>query len=138
MGGVALACLAGRSDAAESRLKVAIPPRAYADALIDLGLQANVSILGTSNCGLGGRTTLAGQFTLNEALARLLAGAPCRYRIVDARTVRITAAPVAASEAPTPEPPRPPALVSEVVAGWREALHVAGLLEILARHAGRE
>eukprot|EP01041_Mallomonas_annulata_P033378 gene33378-55995_t len=34
MGGVALACLAGRSDAAESRLKVAIPARAYADARV--------------------------------------------------------------------------------------------------------
>lgn len=115
LGGVALACLAGRADAAEPRLRVAIPPRGYADALIDLGLQANISILGTSNCGSGGRTSLAGQFTLDDALARLLSGAPCRYRIVDVRTVRITAAPVVVPEAPTIELPRPPALVAEVV-----------------------
>ena len=105
LGGVALACLAGRADAAESRLRVAISPRAYADALIDLGLQANVSILGTSNCGSGGRASLVGQFTLSDALARLLAGAPCRYRILGARPVRITAAPVVTPEGQAIDPP---------------------------------
>ena len=115
LGGVALACLAGRADSAEARLRVAIPARSYADALIDLGLQTNISVLGTSNCGSGGRTSLSGRFTLDEALARLLSGAPCRYRIVDPQTVRITAEPPL-QPPPTPAPPpRPPALVAEIV-----------------------
>lgn len=110
LGGVALACLAGRADAADPRLRLAIPPRSYSDALIDLGLQASVSILGTSSCGTAGRVALTGRFTLDEALTRLLDGAPCRYRIIDARTVRITsaaaepAAPPPAREAPGPHP----------------------------------
>ncbi len=116
LGGVALACLAGRADAADPRLRLAIPPRSYSDALIDLGLQASVSILGTSSCGTTGRVALTGRFTLDEALDRLLDGAPCRYRIIDARTVRITSA-AAEPAAPPParEAPRPPSLVTEVV-----------------------
>ncbi|WP_293908143.1 TonB-dependent receptor [Phenylobacterium sp.] len=116
LSGVALACLAGRADAADARLRLSIPPRPYADALIDLGVQANVSILGTSACGGGGRAELAGAFTLDEALTRLLAGAPCRYRIVDARTVRIV--PYLTLETPASaqhEPPRAPSLVAELV-----------------------
>ncbi len=115
LGGVALACLAGLADAAEARLKVAIPPRSYADALIDLGLQTNISVLGTSNCGSGGRTSLSGRLTLDEALTRLLTGAPCRYRIVDPRTVRILAAAPAPSTPAPVDAPRPPALVAEII-----------------------
>jgi iron complex outermembrane receptor protein len=89
LGGVALACVAGRADAADARLRLQIPARSYADALIDLGLQANISILGTSACGAGGRVQLSGAYTLEQALDRLLDDAPCRYRIVDTRTVRI-------------------------------------------------
>lgn len=117
LGGVALACVATHAGAAASRLRVAIPPRTYADALIDLGLQANITILGTSTCGAGGRVRLSGDYTLQEALDRLLADAPCRYRIVDARTVRIFAAPPATPAPPPPpnDPARPPALVAELV-----------------------
>jgi outer membrane receptor protein involved in Fe transport len=107
--------VAGRAEAAEPRLKVAIPPRSYADALIDLGVQANVSILGTSACGAGGRTELRGAYTLDEALSRLLIGAPCRYRIVDSRTVRIIPYIVPAAPAPAREAPAGPALLAEVV-----------------------
>lgn len=116
LGGVALACVAGRADAAESRHRVQIPPRSYADALIDLGLQTNTSILGTASCGAGGRVELRGRYTLDEALARLLAGAPCRYRIVDSRTVRISVAPpVLKIPAEPGEPARAPVLVAEVL-----------------------
>ena len=89
LGGVALACGAGRAEAADARFQFSIPPRGYADALIDLGLQANVSVLGTACCGPGGRAALTGRYTLDQALSRLLAGAPCRYAVVDARTIRI-------------------------------------------------
>ncbi|MBL8554986.1 MAG: TonB-dependent receptor [Phenylobacterium sp.] len=97
------------------RLRVQIPPRTYADALIDLGLQANVSILGTAGCGPGGRVELSGRYTLEEALGRILAGAPCRYRIVDARTVRIAAAPPVLQLPPPREAPHAPTVVAEVM-----------------------
>lgn len=112
--GVALSCLAGRGEAAEARLRLSIPPRGYADALIDLGVQSNVSILGTAACGAGGRVELSGRFSLQEALERLLAGAPCDYRIVDAHTVRITAR-SAPPAAPRPAVEPPPSLLAEVV-----------------------
>ncbi len=116
LGGVALACLAGGAEAADARLRLAIPSRAYADALIDLGLQANISILGTANCGPAGRVSLSGRYSVREALDRLLDGAPCRYAIIDARTVRILAGARAAPDAPPDrEVVRAPALVSEVV-----------------------
>lgn len=115
LGGVALVCLAGRADAAEARLRLSIPARSYADALIDLGLQANISILGTSACGAGGRVQLSGGYTLEQALDRLLADAPCRYRIVDARTVRIIPMlPREPASAPR-EPARTQTVISELV-----------------------
>jgi iron complex outermembrane recepter protein len=115
LGGLALACAAGRVEAADARLRLSIPPRSYGDALIDLGVQANISILGTSNCGLGGRTQLQGRYRLDEALGRLLSGAPCHYSIVDARTVRIIPKLPASASAPAREPVRSTSLVAEVV-----------------------
>ncbi len=115
LGGIALASLAGRADAAEPRLRVAIPARSYADALIDLGVQANISILGTSACGPGGRTKLSGSYTLDDALARLLTGAPCAYRIIDARTVRITPQAQPQAAPATRETVQTQSLVAEVV-----------------------
>lgn len=112
LGGLALSLAAARADAAEARYRLSLSPRAYADALIELGVQANVSIIGTSSCGAGGRAGLVGILTLDEALNRLLADAPCSYRILDPRTVRI--APPAPS-APAAPPPRPATLVSEVL-----------------------
>lgn len=110
---MALTCGVGRAEAADARFRFSIPPRPYADALIDLGLQANVSVLGTTSCGPAGRAALTGRYTLDQALNRLLAGAPCRYTIVDARTVRIL--PAAPAPQPAREPARPPSLVAEVV-----------------------
>ena len=106
--------MAGRAEAADARLRFSIPTRSYADALIDLGLQANISILGTASCGPDGRAALSGRYTVREALTHLLDGAPCRYAIIDDRTVRILAG---APSAPPQvrDAPRAPALVSEVV-----------------------
>lgn len=114
LGGVALACLAGRAEAADARLRLSIPPRPYADALIDLGLQANISIVGTASCGAGGRAGLSGRYSVREALDLLLAGAPCRYALVDSRTIRIFTAPALQAAEPVRDT-RPPALVSEIV-----------------------
>jgi outer membrane receptor protein involved in Fe transport len=92
--GLCLLTLANRAEAAEARRRFAIPSKSYAEALIDLAVQANVSLLGASACGSGGARALAGRYTLGAALTRVLAGAPCAWRIVDAQTVRIT--PIAA------------------------------------------
>jgi outer membrane receptor protein involved in Fe transport len=88
--GLCLLTPADRAEAAEARRKFAIAPKPYSEALTDLAVQANVSLLGTSACGPDGRTGLSGRYTLSQALARLLAGAPCTWRIVDAKTVRIS------------------------------------------------
>ncbi|MET0274375.1 MAG: TonB-dependent receptor [Phenylobacterium sp.] len=110
LGGLGLSLLAAPSDAAEARYRLAIPAKPYADALIDLGVQANISIVGTSACGHSARVGISGVYTLEEALRQLLAAAPCAYRIVDPRTVRI-----GPPAAPAREAPRPPAFVAEVL-----------------------
>ncbi len=81
--------LAGPCAAAEPLHLFSIPQKSYRDALIDLALQAGISLLGASACGTAGQTGLRGRYTVDQALARLLARAPCSYRIVDARMVRI-------------------------------------------------
>jgi iron complex outermembrane receptor protein len=91
LAGLCLLTLASRAEAAEARRRFEIAPKPYAEALIDLAVQANVSLLGASSCGPGGRAGLAGRYSLSGALTRVLAGAPCAWRIVDAQTVRITA-----------------------------------------------
>jgi iron complex outermembrane recepter protein len=106
------ACLAGaclltpasRTEAAESRRRFDIAPKPYAEALIDLAVQANVSLLGASACGSAGQATLSGRYSLSDALALVLAGAPCTWRIVDAHTVRITAVAPAARLVGPPTP----------------------------------
>ena len=92
LGGLAIGLAASRACAFEARHRLSIPAKPYADALIDLGVQTNVSIIGTSACGAAGSAGLVGGLTLDEALTRLLAGAPCSYRILDPRTVRISPA----------------------------------------------
>jgi outer membrane receptor protein involved in Fe transport len=97
--------------AAGARYRLAIPAKPYAEALIDMALQANVSLVGASTCGAGRSPGLSGTYSLQQALTQLLAGAPCSYRILDPRTVRI--APLA--KAAPHEPVRAGAFVSEVV-----------------------
>jgi iron complex outermembrane receptor protein len=91
LAGLCLLTLADRAGAAEARRRFDITPKPYAEALIDLAVQANVSLLGASSCGTGGRAGLSGRYGLSDALARVLAGAPCSWKIIDAQTVRITA-----------------------------------------------
>lgn len=111
LGGLVLSLAGARALAAEARYRIVIPPKPYADALIELGVQSNVSIIGTSACGVGGQASASGALTLDQALSQLLAGAPCSYRILDPRTVRI------AEAAPkrTAEPVRVANLVAELL-----------------------
>lgn len=105
-------CLPAMAAAQTASYRLSIPAQSAAEAMIELGLQANISILGAQTC-TGATRTLSGQFTLNQALSRLAAG-HCAFQIVDARTVRLRALPPAPpprSEparraAPDPTPPR--------------------------------
>ena len=89
---VAALCLlvvATRAEAAGARRQFSIAPKPYREALIDLAVQADISLLDAQICGPGGRVSLRGAYTLDDALNHLLGGAPCSFRIVDASTVRI-------------------------------------------------
>ena len=115
LGGLCLLALVGRAEAAEARRRFEIAPKPYAEALIDLAVQANVSLLGASACGTGDAPGLSGDYVLSDALLLVLAGAPCSWRIVDAQTVRVTAL------APPPRATPPPTtLVTEVLVTARK------------------
>jgi iron complex outermembrane receptor protein len=117
-GGLCLLALAARAEAADARRHFAIPPKSYPEALIDLAVQADVSLLGASACGATGRTALKGTYTLDAALRRLLTGAPCSYRIVDAGTVRIL--PLAPSSPPAHQVTAAAPLVTELMVTARK------------------
>ncbi len=85
--GLAAALPAAAAEPAPPRFDIAAKP--YADALIDLALQANVSLLGAETCPGRAKLGLHGRMPLEAALARLLEGSGCRFRIVEPRTVRI-------------------------------------------------
>lgn len=98
--------------AAASRVRFSIEPKPYSEALIDLALQADVSLLGASACTVSASPGLRGSFTLEEALARLLADAPCTWRLLAARTVEIRPQAAAPEK---PDTPPPPTSVAEVL-----------------------
>lgn len=64
-----------------------------------MAVQADVSLLGASACGAALSAPLFGKLTLQDALARLLDGAPCAWRVVDPVTVRILPLPIASPQA---------------------------------------
>ena len=88
-----------RAEAAEARRRFDIPPKPYAEALIDLAVQANVSLLGASACGAGGRASLSRPLHPRRGPgADCWPARPAPGAIVDAGTVRIL--PLAAASPP--------------------------------------
>ena len=83
------------------RIHLSVGPKAYSEALIDLAVQANISMLGVTACKGASRTGLSGSYTLNEALETLLKDAPCTWRLAGRDAVQIT---------PKSMPPRKPEL----------------------------
>jgi len=83
-----------------------IAPKSYSNALIDLAVQAGISIGGVSAC-VGRSPGLSGRYSLTEALRRITAGAGCRFEIVDGHTVRMIAAPAGSSARTTVAATRP-------------------------------
>jgi outer membrane receptor protein involved in Fe transport len=96
LGGVLRSAAAGAAAAAlcaepahAAHLDLQIAPKAYSEALIDLALQAHVSLLDAQACPGQGDGLSGGFDSLAAALSRLLAGSGCGFRLVDARTVEI-------------------------------------------------
>jgi len=73
------------------RNHLAIGSKPYSEALIDLAVQANISMLGVTACQGVTHTGLSGFYTLSEALDRLLEGASCTWHLAGRNAVQITA-----------------------------------------------
>lgn len=110
---VVVACGIGapRAEAAPSRIQFHIEPKLYAEALLDLAQQANVTLIGAGACPGFFRGRITGAMTLEQALTQLLDGGPCGFRVIPPGGVEITPLQAAA------EPARPltPVTVQEVL-----------------------
>ncbi|MGA0605994.1 TonB-dependent receptor [Phenylobacterium sp. VNQ135] len=98
--------------AAPSRVRFRIQPQPYPEALLDLAQQANVTLVGAAACQGVSRSPVVGAMNVEEALSRLLAGAPCNWRMIAAGAVEIS--PLRQVEAVRAAPP-PPTTVGELL-----------------------
>jgi outer membrane receptor protein involved in Fe transport len=101
------------AQAATAPVRFRIEPKRYAEALLDLAQQANITLIGARACEGTSATGVSGAMRPEQALDQLLADAPCAWRMVAAGTVEITAR--APAPSPTPAPPPRPVVVSELV-----------------------
>ncbi|MET3665751.1 TonB-dependent receptor [Caulobacter sp. 1776] len=92
-------CVAGWGDpasAAQPRLSFDIPSKPLKAALVDLAVQAGASISTQAAAGCAPTSQpVRGRFTLQDGLARMLAGTGCGYRMIDASAVEIVRLPPA-------------------------------------------
>lgn len=103
------ACAPGAARAQTTSLKAfSIPAKPASEALIDFAVQADISIGGVNACH-GLSPGLVGRYSIDDGLARLLAGAGCGFRRVAADTFEVSAAPRSKSAPPQRALPRPPA-----------------------------
>jgi outer membrane receptor protein involved in Fe transport len=102
----------GPAAAASERVRFHIQPQPYPEALLDLAEQANVTLIGAAACQGASSTSVIGAMKVEEALSRLLAGAPCGWKMVAPGAVLIS--PVRHTEVASPSP-GPPASVSELL-----------------------
>ena len=98
--------LPGEGRAASDQFTFKIPAKPRSEALIDLGVQARVTLGGVSACP-GRSPAVVGTLTLKQALGAVTAGAPCRFEILDNATVSILPAPPAPRVVTPPPSPRP-------------------------------
>jgi outer membrane receptor protein involved in Fe transport len=85
---VSSVAMVGAANAAAVRYAFSIPAKARSEALIDLGVQARVTLGGAAACP-GQSRPVNGSLTLRQALEKVTAGAPCRFEILDNATVSI-------------------------------------------------
>lgn len=81
----------GSAHAAPVQIRFRIEPKPYAEALLDLAQQANITLLGAGACSGYSRDALAASLTVDEALNRLLSGAPCAWKEIAPNTIQISA-----------------------------------------------
>ena len=77
--------------AADPRIRFHIEPKPYAEALLDVAQQANVTLVGAGACSGGMQIRIAAPMTLTQALDRVLGGAPCTWKMVAPGAVQISA-----------------------------------------------
>lgn len=100
--------MADPAAAAPTRIRFQIAPKAYSEALLDLAQQANITLIGAAACDGSLSHGLSGAYDLEQALGRLLEGAPCNWRVRAPGAVEIT--PLVAVRTPPP-----PVTVSELL-----------------------
>jgi len=89
---VAVSGVCGAAQAASPRVRFHIEPKRLSEALLDLAQQANVTLIGAGACdGAVLRSTVAGSFTVEQALDELLDGAPCAWKMIAPGAVEIRA-----------------------------------------------
>lgn len=108
--GMAALGIGGSAEAASGRVRFRVDPQPYAEALLTLAQQANVTLIGAAACNGASRSRLAGEMTVEQALNTLLADAPCAWRIIAPGAVEIS--PIRQVE---PAKPQPPVTVSELL-----------------------
>lgn len=101
------------AHAASARIRFHIEPKRYSEALLDLAQQANITLIGAEACPGHLRAPLHGDATLEQALAKVLDGAPCNWRVVAPGSVEIT--PETRADSAPPPRPSPPVTVSELL-----------------------
>jgi len=92
----------GPALAAPALVRFRIEPKPYAEALLDLAQQANITLVGAGACSGYSPDALATALTVEQALNRLLAGAPCTWREIAPNTIQISAFHPAAKPATAP------------------------------------
>lgn len=75
--------------AAPARIRFDVPAQAYSEALLDVAQQANVTLIGAGVCAGESRVRLSGAMTLEAALDRILAGAPCTWKLIAPGAIEI-------------------------------------------------
>ena len=105
------AALAGSARAAPPRVRFHIEIMRYSEALLVLAQQANVTLIGAAACDGVSQVRIDTAMSVEQALDRVLDGAPCTWKIIAPGAVEISALPRAAAE----RSPPPPVAVSEVL-----------------------
>ena len=111
------------AQAASSEVRLRVARKPVRAALIDLALQAEVSLGGNLDACHGDSPAIAGLMSLETALSRMLAQSGCTFVILDRRTVLVRKAPPRlappppAPQPPQPQPPVPAAAESDVALG---------------------
>jgi iron complex outermembrane recepter protein len=107
---VVAGCAGSSAEAAPSRIQFHVEPQAYSEALLDIAQQANVTLIGAAACSGQSRARVIGPMTVEQALAQVLAGAPCTWKMIAPGAIEVS--PFAHAELTRPAPP---VLVSELL-----------------------